>query len=96
MSNRLLYGLIQAACFSVMIYWFWLMFAVLPASPRFSDPATGHIIPYFNHGAVLYLTPLLDKLRYALPLLILLLVLAGEFSRRQARWDFRADDLKSG
>jgi hypothetical protein len=39
-----------------------LVLACAVASPATPDPATGHVIPFNNHGRILYVTPLVHYL----------------------------------
>jgi len=91
MSYRLLFCLLAGLEICLVISLFWVTLILIPTAPRASDAT--HMIPFNNHGTIVYLTPFDDQAPFGFMGAAAIIALAGEWVRRRCNFNFRRDNL---
>jgi hypothetical protein len=92
MSYRLLFCVLILLEVCCILGWFWGGY-IQSSAPRTPDSSTSRIIPFNNHGEIVYLTPFEDKAPFGFLEAGVVIALAGEWTRRRCDFYFRRNNL---
>jgi hypothetical protein len=92
MSYRLLFCFLTMLALYCLLGWFWTL-SYVDSAPRVPDPSTSRIIPFNNHGEIVYLTPFEDKAPFGFLEAGALIALAGAWTGSRCDWNFRRKRL---